>query len=130
MCWSKNILEEQSAPTQIILGARDPNFCTILALSIHLEFGLLSGGVKAESRLFGCTKKRISDHLKKIVEADDFVNAEGSSTLRTHFVRKFPVMYARTNGFDRDDVEARGDGRVRNGLWTHIYWNLYSISRR
>ena len=59
MCWSKNVLEEQSAPTQIILGARDSNFCTILALGIHLEFGLLSDYVSVEISLFGCTNKQI-----------------------------------------------------------------------
>ena len=108
MCWSKNVLEEQSAPTQIILGARDPNFCTILALAIHLEFGLLSGDVTTESSLFGCTKKRISELLKKIVEEDGFVNVQGGGALGTHSIRKFPATYAPNNGCDRDDVEARG----------------------
>ena len=108
MCWSKNVLEERSAPSQIILGARDPNFCTLLALAIHFEFGLLLGNVSEETSLFACTKGRISDLLKKVVEDDRFMATTGDGTLGTHSIRKFPATYARNNGCDRDDVEARG----------------------
>ena len=36
-CWSKNVLDERSASDQIVFAARDPRFCTILALGIYLE---------------------------------------------------------------------------------------------
>ena len=37
LCWSKNIYEERLTPNQILLGANDPKYCVLLALSIHLE---------------------------------------------------------------------------------------------
>ena len=37
MCWSKNVLEEDDAPDQILLGTMDTNFCILLALSIYLK---------------------------------------------------------------------------------------------
>ena len=43
MCWSKNVLDERSTTNQIILGAADPAFCTILALAIHLETNIGNG---------------------------------------------------------------------------------------
>ncbi len=35
--WSKNILEECNCPSQIILGANDPDFCELLCVGIYLE---------------------------------------------------------------------------------------------
>jgi hypothetical protein len=100
MCWSKNVLEEQSAPSQIILGARDPNFCTILALAVHFEFGLLLGNVSADTSLFGCSKSRISDLLRKVVDHNDFISTLGEGSLGTHSICKCPATYARNNRCD------------------------------
>ena len=36
MCWSKNVMEERHAPTQVVLGANDPDFYTLLNLGIYL----------------------------------------------------------------------------------------------
>jgi hypothetical protein len=37
MCWSKNILDEQDAPDQILLGAMDWWYCVLLELALWLE---------------------------------------------------------------------------------------------
>ena len=37
MRWSKNVLEERHCPSQIILGANDPDFCVLLNVGIYLE---------------------------------------------------------------------------------------------
>ena len=105
MCWSKNVLEERSAPSQIVLGARDSSFCTLLGVAVHFEFCLLSGVVSEETSMFAASKNRIGNILKGIVEADNFPSS-GSGTVGTHSIRKFPATYARNNGCDRDDVEA------------------------
>ena len=35
--WSNNVMEERQAPTQLILGANDPDFCTLLNVGLYLE---------------------------------------------------------------------------------------------
>ena len=42
--WSKNVLEERDCPKQIILGAGDPRYCVLLALSIFEEGWIERGG--------------------------------------------------------------------------------------
>ena len=42
--WSKNVLEERDCPKQIILGANDPRYCVLLALSIFEESWIERGG--------------------------------------------------------------------------------------
>ena len=37
MRWSKNVLEERHCPSQIILGASDPDFCALLNVGLYLE---------------------------------------------------------------------------------------------
>ena len=43
MRWSKNVLEDRDAPDQVILGAMDPVFFSILAIAIHLDHTIYSG---------------------------------------------------------------------------------------
>ena len=107
MCWSKNVLDEQSTTDQIILGAGDPVFCTILALAIHLETNIGSGLIGKETTLFGINKQLASSSLKMILEEDDFErSADGE--LGSHSTRKFAATLARRNGCSRDDVDMRG----------------------
>ena len=58
MRWSKNVLEERDTPDQVILGAMDPTFCTIFAITIHLEHPIHSGSGAsvANQSLFGVEK--------------------------------------------------------------------------
>jgi hypothetical protein len=37
VAWSKNVNEERDCPPQIILGANDPDFCTLLGLAGYME---------------------------------------------------------------------------------------------
>ena len=108
MFWSKNMLEEQIAPSQSILGARDPNFLHVLSLAIHFEFSLLLGNLTADTSLFACPKSRILDLLRKVVDADEFVSILGEGNLVTHSICKFQANYACNNWCDWDDVEACG----------------------
>jgi len=65
MSWSKNITSEERANEQIILGAADPKFCTILALAVHLEIAIGNGELEQEGRLLGIMKSTASATLKK-----------------------------------------------------------------
>ena len=115
MCWSKNVLEERGAPDQIILGAKDPYFCTILALAIHFEFSIRSGVVGQATKMFNTQKHRISILLKSIVDNESFPLSD-SGPIGTHSIRKLPATYARNNGCDRDDVEARGRWKTQRRI--------------
>ena len=42
--WSKNAMEEHDCPDQILMGAMDPHFCTLLLLGTHLEMTFMMGG--------------------------------------------------------------------------------------
>ena len=37
LCWSENVLEERSAPTQIMFGLGNYQFCPLLTLAIFLS---------------------------------------------------------------------------------------------
>ena len=115
MCWSKNVFEERGAPDQIIFGAKDPHFCTILALAIHFEHSIGSGRVGTEKSMFNTQKHRISQLLKSIVEEESFP-LSNPGPIGTHSIRKLPATYARNNGCDRDDVEARGRWKTQKRI--------------
>ena len=99
---SDNVLEERQAPDQIIIGANDTSFCTLLVLAIYLDSGIKSGRISRGRTLFGISKQVASSHL--IGELPVFENLP----LNTHSIRKFPSTYTRMNGCSRDDVDARG----------------------
>ena len=42
--WSKNVMEERDCPDQVLVGAMDPLFCTLLLLGAHLEMTVMMGG--------------------------------------------------------------------------------------
>ena len=107
MCWSKNILNEQTTSDQIVLGAADPDFCTLLSLAVHLETNIGNGLIGKESTLFGINKSVASQKLKEMFESDDFVK-ESEGELGSHSTRKFAATFARRNGCSKDDVDARG----------------------
>ena len=119
MCWSKNVLDERSTSDQIILGAGDPSFCTLLSLGIHLETNIANGflGEEAgtEAALFGINKQLASSRFKSIVDGDDFEKAS-SGELGSHSTRKFAATFARRNGCSKDDVDARGRWKGRNRI--------------
>ena len=69
MTWSKNIWEEQEAPTQILFGAMDPIVCPFLNLAAWLE-----GGEDYGSLLFGShrTNRAVSSLLETIFNSECF----------------------------------------------------------
>ena len=89
MCWSKNVLEERDAPDQIILGAADEDFCTILALAVHFEHSIGSGIVNENTNMFALKKERISKLMGAIMAEDDFPLA-GEGPVGSHSNRKLP----------------------------------------
>ena len=104
MCWSKNLLDERSTSDQIVLGAGDPSYCTLLALAIHLETNTSNGLIhSSECRLFGIDKQIASKRFKAIVEDEDFEKSGGNGELGSHSTRKFAATFARRNGCSRDD---------------------------
>jgi hypothetical protein len=53
--WSKNVLNEQNCPDQILIGAIDTDFCVLLALGCYLETYLCEQGPQGKRFLFGNT---------------------------------------------------------------------------
>ena len=112
MCWSKNLLDERSTTDQIIMGAGDKDFCTLLALGIHLENNIRNGtvggnGEDPDATLMGIGKNLAQTRLKTIVESEDFERA-AEGPLGSHSTRKGAATFARRNGCGKDDVDARG----------------------
>jgi hypothetical protein len=108
MCWSKNVLEERDAPNQIIIGAMDPFFCTLLSLGIYLEGALRNGMVDLDGGfLFSIGKTKAASTFRNVLAEEGFPLVNNQA-IGTHSNRKFPSTYARRNGCSRDDVDARG----------------------
>ena len=111
MCWSKNLLDERSTTDQIILGAADKDFCTLLALAIHLEINIGNGIIGAEgpedSTLMGIGKNLAQTRLRAMVDSEDFEKA-AEGPLGSHSTRKGAATFSRRNGCSKDDVDARG----------------------
>ena len=123
MCWSKNVMEERQAPSQIILGAHDPDFCTLLNLGLYLE-EMYPTEMNADGEL-NCfkissspasSKARVSRILKEIFDSEEFKALFGDHILSTgleawlgsHSLRKLVATHARRNGCSRDEIDLRG----------------------
>ena len=73
MRWSKNVLEERSAPPQILMGSNDPDFYVLLNLGLFLEqmyqVGVDSNGqinyFSAISKSATNSKTRVSKIMKR-----------------------------------------------------------------
>ena len=123
MCWSKNVMEERQAPSQIILGSHDPDFCTLLNVGLYLE-EMYPTEVNADGEL-NCfsisstpasSKARVSRILKEIFDSEEFKALFGNHSLSTgldtwlgsHSLRKLVATHARRNGCSRDEIDLRG----------------------
>ena len=97
----------------------DPVFCPILALAIHMEHALMNGRMSTDRErdqsLFGISKKIASSHFGDVVDEDGFPAAK-EGPLGTHSIRKFPATYARRNGCQTDDIDARGRWKRKRGV--------------
>ena len=124
MRWSKNVLEERHCPSQIILGANDPDFCVLLNVGIYLEDtfptevndeGLINCFASSGNALN--TKKAVSRILKELFRSEDFKNrfSDGiefgsllEQWLGSHSFRKCAATHARRNCCSRDEINLRG----------------------
>ena len=77
---SKNVHEEREAPDQVVFGAGDARYCAQLSLAIHLEHAFEDGHMNTADLgqlLFGVSKSTASNHLKKVIFAEDFLSKGG-----------------------------------------------------
>lgn len=121
MRWSKNVMEERDAPQQIVLGARDPKYCVLLALGIYGEINALTGALREDSEfLFGHTavatrnKMYIASTLGSIWSDAGFERTGGDDPIGSHSIRKYSTTKARQSGCGKDDVEDRARWRRQN----------------
>ncbi|KAL7525427.1 hypothetical protein ACHAXR_000999, partial [Thalassiosira sp. AJA248-18] len=114
LCWSKNVMEERDAPTQVLFGAMDYRYCALSLLGAWLEhhyslnpednecyFGI--GGETDPNAI----KNSASYHLRALTDDPLFV-VLGVGPTGTHSLRKFAVNVARRNGCSKDDTDHRG----------------------
>ena len=133
MSWSKNVTDERTCPAQIILGADDTDFCTLLALACYLESRLTDG--TQGKYLFGerddeDEPARVNDWyqrtLKNAWNNPDFqqLQAQITGLLGTHSIRKFPATYACECGCRKDETEIRGRWKAKeSGRTVNVYIN-------
>ena len=123
LCWSKNVRTEQDAPQQILLGACNVHYCTLIGLSTWLEFCIDSNGTDSNFILNyrGLNdpffiKTYADNQLKVILGRKEFEAVEHNNGNKgTHSMRKFAVTFARRNGCNKDDkdIRARWKGKGR-----------------
>ncbi len=114
LCWSKNVLEERDAPTQVLFGAEDWRYCLLSLLGSWLELHFLLNP-KANESLFGAfgltdpfdIKSRAGYHRRKIFKDEEFVK-EFLGELGFHSNLKHGVTTARKFGCSKDDVDFHG----------------------
>jgi len=53
LCWSKNAMDERNCPDQMLLGAKDWQYCVLVGLAIHLKTWLALGSGTQCSFVFG-----------------------------------------------------------------------------
>jgi hypothetical protein len=114
LCWSKNVMEERDAPTQILFGAMDWRYCALSNLAPWLEHHFTLNPEDNEY-YFGIEGKDDPDSIKssaahhlKVIFEDEGFNAFLDGLMGTHSLRKFAVNTARRNGCSKDDTDHRG----------------------
>ena len=138
VAWSKNVNEERDCPDQIILGANDHDFCSLIALAGYLECRF-SDIWAAPRFLFG--EREDDDEplrmnanymniLKKIWNKTAFkeVSAEVRGSIGTHSIRKFASTWCAEHGMSPTEVEIRGRWKGgRNGRVVNLYINVKQL---
>lgn len=64
--WSKNVMDERECPPQILIGAQDTDFCTLIALAAELESKLTAN--TQGKFLFGAPDRDDDDEPGRINE--------------------------------------------------------------
>ena len=114
LCWSKNVMEERDAPTQILFGAMDWRYCTLSNLAPWLEYHFTLNpeendyffGIQGNSDPTSI-KTLAAYHLRDVLQDDEF-SPFADGLMGTHSLRKFAVTVARRNGCSKDDTDHRG----------------------
>ena len=114
LCWSKNVMEERDAPTQILFGAMDWRYCALSNLAPWLEHHFTLNP-EDNAYYFGIEGKQDPNSIKtsaanqlKIIFDNQEFNFFGDGLTGTHSLRKFSVNVARRNGCSKDDTDHRG----------------------
>ena len=102
LCWSKNVMEERDAPTQVLLGSEDPDYCVLSAMGAWLEIYFCLQPDDDNPFFFGfqgyknatSIKSRYSDAVRSIVLSETFHPRNGCRILGTHSNRKYAVTEA------------------------------------
>ena len=139
LAWSKNVTEERDAPKQILLGANDPLFCTLIGLSVWIETFLSTGGVSAATPyVFGLNDditvpaggRKVKENIQNIFTTEIFSRPEfgQGGGLSSHSVRKFSRTHARRCGASKDDCDLRG--RWRSARVSDVYEDALSGCER
>ena len=138
VAWSKNVNEERDCPDQIILGANDPDFCSLISLAGYLE-SRFTENWGTHRYLFG---ERDTDDeplrmninymncLKKTWNMAAFqeLSAEVRGGIGTHSIRKFASTWCSEHGASPTEVEIRGRWKGgRNGRVVNLYINVKQL---
>ena len=125
LVWSKNVMSEEDCPFQILLGAMDERYCSILGLGLWLESAMTYGDLTEYVFEYegSCNphniKQRASKYLTDILRStgfsdllDNFLNL---GLTGSHSVRKFATTLCRRLGVSKDyvDYRARWKGNRR-----------------
>jgi hypothetical protein len=124
--WSKNVMEEQSCPDQILLGAADTYFCILLALACYLESRISNNhhgrhlfGDRDDDMEPDPANSRYCNTLHDCWAEPECVAllAKIKGFLGPHSNQKFPSTWCAENGCTDADVEVMGrwmgaDGRA------------------
>jgi Transcriptional activator of glycolytic enzymes len=138
VAWSKNVNEERECPEQIILGANDPDFCSLIGLACYLESRFTENWGSARF-LFGDRNDddeplrmnhNYGNILKKQWSSREFKDlvAEVRGSIGTHSIRKFASTWASEHGCTYNEVEIRGRWKGgRNGRVVNLYINVKQL---
>jgi hypothetical protein len=138
VAWSKNVHEERECPDQIILGANDPDFCSLIAIAGYLESRFTENWGNARF-LFGDRDDddeplRMNDNYGKILKKQwstpEFrqLAEEVRGEIGTHSIRKFASTWAAEHGCTYTEVEIRGRWKGgRNGRVVNLYINVKQV---
>ena len=138
VAWSKNVNEERDCPDQIILGANDPDFCTLISLAGYLE-SRFSDHWGTPRFLFGERDAddeplRMNDNYMKILKkmwnkpAFQQLTADVWGGIGTHSIRKFATTWCSEHGITPTEVEIHGRWKGgRNGRVVNLYINVKQL---
>ena len=117
----KNVFDERQCPDQILLGAADDDYCTLIMLSIYMESCLeqfpetkLLFTENTDGNATINLKHSYRSHLKSVIwSRPEFKDLEEEGDgdeggIGTHSTRKLPATYASNCGCNEREIEIRG----------------------